>query len=213
MSAVTGVVTERLPIPVLVGATVTLRPHSPDDLDAVYERCVDPDTQRFTTIPLDYTRAMAKEYLTGLFEPREDRISWAIEVAGRYAGTIDLRRQPVAAGGGDLGFVTHPGHRGRGVMTEAVGLVLRHAFDDLGWATVQWQAHAGNWGSLKAVWRNGFPAPVFVPDLLVERGRLIDGWISTIHAGRAVVPVAWDHLVATLADGHPGSRGSRTVSR
>ena len=192
--------TEPLAVPVLAGGLVTLRPHRADDLDAVYERCVDPDTQRFTTIPLEYTREMAREYLGGLLQPSAALISWAIEVDGAYAGTIDLRAMPVDAGAGDLGFVTSPAVRGRGVMSAAVGLAVGHAFDELGWATVRWQAHVGNWASLKAVWRNGFPVPVFVPDLLVERGRLVDGWVSTLHAGQPREAVApWTEVRAALA--------------
>ena len=188
-----------LAVPVLSGTLVTLRPHSVGDLDAVLERCVDPMTQRYTTIPLQYTREMAREYLTGLLEPSPAFASWAIEVEARYAGTIDLRSLPVDVGAGALGFVTHPAFRGRGVMSEAVSLVVGHAFDTLGWQTVRWQAHAGNWGSAKAVWRAGFPVPVFVPDLLLERGKLVDGWNSTLHADSDRQPVApWDDVVAAL---------------
>lgn len=191
---------EPLPVPVLSGELVTLRPHKESDLDAVYERCLDEDTRRFTTIPLDYTPEMAKEYLTGLLEPSEAMASWAIEVEGLYAGTIDLRRMAVDAGAGDLGFVTHPAFRGRGVMSEAVRLVVGQAFGVLGWQRVRWQAHAGNLASAKAVWRNGFPVPTAVPDLLVERGRLVDGWISTLHAPLPDEPVAsWDQVVAALS--------------
>ena len=188
-----------LAVPMLTGHLVTLRPHDESDLDAIYERCLDEDTRRFTTIPLEYTPEMAKEYLTGLLEPSEAMASWAIEVDGSYAGTIDLRRMAVDAGAGDLGFVTHPAFRGRGVMTEAVRLVVRHAFGELGWQRVRWQAHVGNWGSAKAVWRNGFPVPIFVPDLLVERGNLVDGWISTLHAPAPDAPVAlWDDVRRAL---------------
>lgn len=190
---------EPLPIPVLVGELVTLRPHTEEDFEPIFERCVDPLTQRYTTIPLEYTREMAKEYLAGLLQPSTGLASWAIEVDGRYAGTIDLRVMPVDDGAGDLGFVTHPAFRGRGVMSEAVRLVVGHGLDTLGWRTLRWQAHAGNWGSAKAVWRAGFPVPVFVPDLLVERGRLVDGWISTLHADADRRPVApWDDVVAAL---------------
>ena len=189
-----------LAVPVLSGELVTLRPHGQDDLDAVYERCIDPVTQRFTTIPLEYTREMAQEYLAALFEPSAGRISWAIEVDGRYAGSIDLRVLTVDEGAGDLGYVTHPAFRGRGVMSGAGRLVVAHAFHTLGWQRVRWQAHAGNWGSAKAVWRAGFPMPTFVPDLLVERGRIVDGWISTIHAGSTLEPVAaWDEVRAALS--------------
>ena len=196
----TGTPDETLTVPVLRGELVTLRPHTQGDLDGVYERCIDPTTRRFTTIPLEYSREMAQEYLAGLFEPAAERISWAIEVDGRYAGSIDLRAMPVDAGAGDLGYVTHPAFRGRGVMSEAIGLAVGHAFDALGWQLVRWQAHAGNWGSAKAVWRAGFPVPTFVPDLLVERGRVVDGWISTIHADATREPVAtWDEVRAILS--------------
>lgn len=186
-------------VPVLTGDLVVLRPHVAGDLEPVLERCLDEDTRRFTTIPHDYTREMAQEYLDGRLEPSATEVSWAIEVAGAYAGTIDLRVMPVDAGAGSLGFVTHPAFRGRGVMSEAVRLAVGHAFDTLGWGYLRWEAHAGNWGSAKAVWRAGFPVPTFVPDLLVERGALIDGWISTLHRGSGRRPVAaWDEVYAAL---------------
>jgi RimJ/RimL family protein N-acetyltransferase len=190
---------EPLAIPVLVGEAVTLRPHTIADADAVLERAVDPLARQFTTVPLDYTRAMAVEYVTEFTAPSAEQVSWAIELDGRYAGTIDLRVMSVDAGAGSLGFATHQNFRGRGVMSEGVRLVVGHAFDSLGWETVRWQAHAGNWGSAKAVWRAGFPVPVFVPDLLVERGRLVDGWMSTLHADADREPgTSWDEVVAAL---------------
>ncbi|NYG07164.1 RimJ/RimL family protein N-acetyltransferase [Phycicoccus badiiscoriae] len=189
-----------LDIPVIVGDLVTLRPHTVADADGVLERAVDPLAQRFTTVPLAYTRDMAVDYVTVFTAPSAAQISWAIEVQGRYAGTIDLRVMPVDAGAGSLGFATHPDFRGRGVMSEAVRLVVAHAFDSLGWQTVSWEAHAGNWGSAKAVWRAGFPVPTFVPDLLVERGRLVDGWISTVHAPAPAGPVtSWEQVQAALS--------------
>lgn len=192
--------TQLLAVPVLDGTLVTLRPHRVEDVDAVFERCVDPDSRRFTTIPLEYTREMAQEYVAGLLEPSDHQLSWAIEVQGSYAGTIDLRLLPIDGGAGSLGFVTHPAHRGRGVMSDAVRLVVGHALDTLGWQLVQWTAHAGNWGSAKTVWRNGFPVPTLVPDFLVERGRVVDGWISTLHAGSPREPVAaWEQVRAALA--------------
>ena len=191
--------TDPLPVPVVRGPMVTLRPHRATDLDAVLERCLDEDSRRFTTIPLEYTREMAQEYLATVMKPSTECSSWAIDVGGAYAGTIDLRRLPVDAGAGSLGFVTHPKFRGRGVMSQAVGLVVGHALDTLGWQLVRWEAHAGNWGSAKAVWRNGFPVPVFVPDALVERGRVVDGWISTLRAGMTREPVVpWEQEYAAL---------------
>ena len=113
-------------------------------------------------------------------EPSSGQISWAIEREGAYAGTIDLRAWTLEPGhsSGNIGFVTHPAARGRGVMSEAVALVVRHAFEELGWELVAWQANVGNVASYKAAWRCGFPVPVFVPALLHHKGRMLDGWIT-----------------------------------
>jgi RimJ/RimL family protein N-acetyltransferase len=190
---------EPLPTPVLTSDLVTLRQHRASDADAVYERAVDPLSRQFTTVPLEYTPDMAVEYVTEFTAPSPDQACWAVEVDGVCAASIDLRVLSIEAGAGSLGFATHPAFRGRGVMTEAVRLVLDHAFTTLRWRTVRWEAHAGNWGSAKTVWRNGFPVPIFVPDLLVERGQLIDGWISTLHHDMPREPVApWDEVRAAL---------------
>lgn len=201
-----------LAVPVLPGPTVTLRAHTPQDLDGVHERSADPVSQAFTTIPLEYTREMAEEYIAGLLEPSAEQISWAIECEGRYAGTIDLRVLPVEGGGGGVGYVTHPAFRGRGVMSEALGLTLGHAFDTLGWRFVRWQAHAGNWASAKAVWRNGFPLPVFVPDLLVERRLVVDGWMSTVWAEMPRTATRpWSDWQAALGGVHSSQGGVSSI--
>ncbi len=193
---------EPLPIPVLRGSTVVLRPHASGDLDAILQRCVDPETVRWTTVPSPYTREMAEEYLTGL-GPSPEQISWAIEMDGRYGGTIDLRSFGCddEHASGNLGFVTHPEIRGRGAMSQAVRLVVDHAFDVLGWQHVTWQANVGNYGSYKAVWRSGFPVPQLVPALMAHRGRMVDGWHSVLERDQpreAVTP--WPEAFVVLAE-------------
>ena len=43
-----------------------LRPFRPDDEDAVFRACQDPETQRWIgVLPVPYTRADAREYVTG----------------------------------------------------------------------------------------------------------------------------------------------------
>lgn len=97
------------PIPVLDGGGVRLRPHTMDDLAPVLERCLDAGTVRWTTVPVDYTEAMARDYLAQIITPMPGRISWAIERAGEYVGTLDLRGNEGSAqpASGDIGFVTH----------------------------------------------------------------------------------------------------------
>ena len=187
-------------IPILSHGPLTLRPHSPADIDPVLSRSVDPLTRHWTTIPLEYTRGMAAEYIQAISVPQEEAVSWALEAGGSYAGSLDLRFQ--GANSGNLGFVTAPEHRGQGLMSRAVALAVNHAFDTLGWEVVIWTANAGNTGSYKTVWRSGFPPPIAVPHFLPHRGKMIEGWVSSLAAGDPRTPSGswahWDDVAAGL---------------
>ena len=187
-------------IPVLSVPDLTLRPHNHADIDRVLSRSVDPLSQRWTTVPLEYTREMAAEYVEAISVPQEKEISWALEVNGTYAGTLDLRFK--GANSGDLGFVTAPEYRGQGLMSRAVGLAVAHALDTLGWDVVSWSANAGNVASYKTVWRNGFPPPIAVPHLLPHRGKMVEGWVSSLAAGDPREPsgawAKWNDVAARL---------------
>jgi RimJ/RimL family protein N-acetyltransferase len=188
-------------VPVLEGRGLRLRPHSEADVDAIVERCRDPETVRWTVVPTPYDHAMTREYLAGMADPANPDVSFAIEVDGRYAGTLDLRPYATAAehAGGSVGFVTSPWARGRQVMTRAMVVAMDHAFGALGWQFVVWQANVGNVASYKAVWRLGFPLPVTVPVLLLHRDRMRDGWHSVLERDAVREPVLpWDEAEAAL---------------
>lgn len=83
---------------------VTLRPHTRDDLDAVYERSLDPLTARWTTIPQPYQRQHAVEYLDLLLLDPGLLLSWAIDVDGAMAGSIDVTLTDESGAQGELGY-------------------------------------------------------------------------------------------------------------
>jgi RimJ/RimL family protein N-acetyltransferase len=167
-------------VPVLADGVITLRAHTPADVEAAYQVCQDPEMQRWTTIPVPYEREHAVQYLTE-FIPAGWRNGtswgWAIEYDGRYAGTIDLR--PGEGGVGEVGFATAPWARGHGVMTRALALTVDHAFEQ-GLQRVIWRAYVGNYGSRRVAWKNGFRNLVMVPDGGVARGIRKDEWIASI---------------------------------
>ncbi|MCC3297653.1 GNAT family N-acetyltransferase [Arthrobacter caoxuetaonis] len=186
-----------LEIPLLRDESLLLRPHTKADADAVVARSVDPLTIAWTTVPLDYTRDMALNYIRAVGTPQQDTVSWALENGGRYAGSIDLRWQ--GAGTGGLGFVTSPEFRGQGLMSRAVRLAVGYAFDTLGWEQLNWSSNVGNLGSYKAVWRNGFPLPVSVPHMLAHRGQMIDGWFSELESSAPRTPrILWSDVLGLL---------------
>lgn len=175
--------------PVLTDGVVTLRRHRAEDVPGVLAQCEDPETQRWTTVPVPYTRAHAEDFVrrTVVEAWAEGRVaSLAIVSAGRFAGTVDLRLQGDGRAG--IGFGLAPWARGRGLMSRAVRLAVGWAFDELGVRVVHWQAHLGNWESRRVAWATGFRVEGAVRGLLVQRGRLLDGWIGSLWRGEELRP-------------------------
>jgi RimJ/RimL family protein N-acetyltransferase len=180
-------------VPVLGDGLVTLRAHRPSDVDAVLEQCVDPVSQRWTTVPVPYTREHAVGFVTQVVPDGWARGSWAfaVEAPGedgtpRYCGTVDLRDQD--GGRAEIAFGAHPWARGRGVMVRALSLLLDWGFAERGLRTVVWWANTGNWASRRTAWRLGFSCDGTVPGYLPQRGDLLDGWVGVLRAGDERAP-------------------------
>jgi RimJ/RimL family protein N-acetyltransferase len=168
-------------VPVLTDGPVTLRAHTTADIGPAYETCQDPEMQRWTTIPVPYLQEHAVSFLTEQVPAGwadGSSYAWAIEYDGRYAGTVDLRDRQ--GGVGEIGFAVSPWARGNGVMTRAVKLAVRYAFEQTGWHRVVWRAYVGNWGSRRVAWKAGFRSLVTMPDEGLQRGVRRDEWVASV---------------------------------
>lgn len=168
-------------VPVLTDGEVTLRAHTPADIDDAIEMCSDPEFARWTTVPVPYQRKDAVYFLTEKIPAgwRDGGFwSWAIDYQGRFAGGIDLRGGE--GGAGEVGFGLASWARGNEVMTRAVRLVVRHAFDGFGWDVVIWRAMVGNWASRRVAWKTGFRQLTTVRGGAVHRDVRRDQWVATI---------------------------------
>ena len=159
--------TDPLTLVTLEGAGVRLRPWSDRDAPRVVEACRDELSRHWlASLPHPYTLDDASAYVarcraqaaagSGLFlavaDRADDRCVGSVALMG--LGGID----PTSA---EVGYWTHPDARGRGVMTEAVDLIVRHAFaprDDggLGLRRLDLLAAETNRASQQVATRNGF---------------------------------------------------------
>lgn len=177
-----------LNVPVLSDGMVTLRAHTPADIDRALEMAHDPDMIRWTAIPTPHSRAMSEQFALEVIPKGWNEgtaMGWAVEFEGRYAGNVDVRGKEALA---DVGYALHPDCRGQGVMTAAVRLAVDHAFVEAGKEVVQWSAHVGNVGSLRVAHACGFRLHGTEPDRLIERGRILDAWTGSIRFGDAPMP-------------------------
>ncbi|GAA2135847.1 hypothetical protein GCM10009844_01510 [Nocardioides koreensis] len=167
--------------PTLTDGTVTIRAHRESDAQGSYEQCQDPLSQQWTTVPIPYSMDDARSFV-GEFMPKgwADDSEWgfAVEVDGRYAGTISLRSE--GNGRAEIAFGSHPWVRGTGAMERALRLLLEWGFAEQGLQTVIWRANVGNWASRKLAHRVGFSFDGTIRGWLPHRGELIDAWVGTL---------------------------------
>ncbi|MFC0508174.1 GNAT family N-acetyltransferase [Micromonospora costi] len=178
------------PQPVLfatAGATeLRLRPMEEGDLDAIVETCRDPETIRWTTVPDPYERADAESFLAFVRDTWAAGTSANFVFAGpddRYAGSIDLRLHPTDPLLADVGFMTAPAARGRGLMPAALTALCTWGFTTLGLARIEWRANVGNTASRRAAEKAGFVVEGTARGALAHRGERVDTWVGALLAG------------------------------
>ena len=90
-------------------------------------------------------------------QARGETVHWAIAEAasGVLVGTVGFYRG-FANGVGEVGYVLRPEHRGRGFMTEAVGLAVAYGFDALRLQAVNAHTDVTNRPSIAVLERCGF---------------------------------------------------------
>ena len=174
-------------VPTLTDGDIILRAHCLDDVESVVEQCQDPQSVRWTTVPVPYDRTDAERFVTETVPNgwrTDTSYGWAIAAGrtdgegGRFAGSIDLR--PDGAGGAEVGFGLAPWARGRGWSLRALRLAVDWAFADAGLRVVRWRAHVGNWASRRVAWAAGFRFEGTVRRLLPQRGELHDAWVGSL---------------------------------
>jgi len=174
-------------VPTLTDGEITLRAHALSDVDDVLVQGSDPESIRWTTVPVPYSREDATGFVTEMVSSgwltRKD-LCFAIEAphadgVRRFSGSISLR--PMDAGVAELAFGLHPGVRGQGVCSRAVKLILDWGFTQADIELVVWYAHVGNWASWRVVWANGFSFDGKVAKFLAQRGERHDAWCGSLR--------------------------------
>ena len=149
-----------LPAPGLHAGTVVLRAPRDDDVDAVFDACRDQDIRRYTRIPRDYDRVDARAFVGGAGARRREGISLEL-VASDLPGAplcavvglvVDRHDQARA----EIGYWTHPAHRGRGLARAALELLSRWALADAGFRRLDLTVSVANRASIAVVEGTGF---------------------------------------------------------
>lgn len=135
-----------------------LRRLRPEDSSALHKNCSsDPEAVRYlersaSTDPAQ-TRTLVESWCSQY--DSEDFFLWAIELEGAVIGTINLHGVNRTENACEIGFSIGSRWWNMGVMTEAAGAVVRHAFDRLNFHQITGWCAAGNAASARVMEKIG----------------------------------------------------------
>lgn len=181
-------------VPVLTDGELTLRAHTPADIDLMVDMGQDLESSRWTTMPTPYRREDAEQFLYDVVQPGwndNTRQTWVIEFdlgdGPRFCGDLGLRGNgPVR----EIGYILHPAARGRGIMKRAVEMAIQWGFTEDGMELVRWVAEPGNIASLRVAHAVGFTLHGEIPDYNLNRAKPTPMWTATRVFGDKPQPVA-----------------------
>ena len=138
---------------------VSLRPLAAEHLDDVTALFDDPDVLRFTRLPVPppagYARQWLERYEAGRLDGTREAFA-ALDDEGRFVGlalAVDIDREGREV---ELGYITAPAARGRGVATGMLDELTRWAFDELGALRVTLIIDVENGASSRVAERCGY---------------------------------------------------------
>jgi RimJ/RimL family protein N-acetyltransferase len=144
---------------VLSTERLLLRPLADADVPALVEAGNDPLTRRWLPLPDPYTADVAAGWVRDDAPARRRGgigLVLGVEHRGALAGSLDLKRTEWVARVTEIGCWTHPGHRGRGLMPEAVRALAEWVIRDQGFERVELRIAPGNAASLRVAEKAGF---------------------------------------------------------
>jgi RimJ/RimL family protein N-acetyltransferase len=164
-------------------APFQLRIFHPDDLHSLVKHANEPTVSAFLTdsFPHPYTEVHGREFIQQAMQ--SPPLRRCIEIAGECVGAIglhpktDLWRRNL-----ELGYWLAKEHRGKGIMTEAIRLMVQLGFAEFPEVTRIYATPFGsNIASQKALEKAGFTLEATLLGTLVKNGEVEDEWIYAVR--------------------------------
>ncbi|WP_026711473.1 GNAT family protein [Flavobacterium filum] len=148
------------PFPILESDRLLLRAVTVDDVNEVMELRGNPETMKFIPRPLATSPEMAMEHIAMITEKIENNtgINWAITLKGnpKLLGVIGHYRIQTENYRSEIGYMLLPDYQGKGIVSEAINLVLDYGFNVLNFHSVEAVVDPENHVSGIVLEKNGF---------------------------------------------------------
>ncbi|HEX7181917.1 MAG TPA: GNAT family protein [Thermoanaerobaculia bacterium] len=160
---------------------VTLRPAAPRDADLLRQWRAEPSVRRFqplNELPTAQLRAdVASQRVADLYRGRGEKFQWIVQVDGHAAGWITLVVSNWEHGLAEVGYALSTHYQNRGVMTDALQILLDDLFHNTLLERIEARCAVENHGSQKVLEKNGFSREGLLRGYFKLRGRRVDNYV------------------------------------
>ncbi|GLI05476.1 aminoglycoside N(6')-acetyltransferase [Paenibacillus tyrfis] len=170
-------------IKILEGKHIYLRPIEMDDLDDYYAYLSDPTTSRFTGTQKVFSRQTAANWIENISKPDSSRVDLMIvsQATDRLVGEVVLNDiDPVNRSANIRIAIAGQANQGKGYGTEAMLLMLHHAFGTLNLHRVELSVYAFNDRAIHVYEKLGFKREGVQRDYLYWNHQYHDAIIMSI---------------------------------
>jgi ribosomal-protein-alanine N-acetyltransferase len=160
---------------------VTLRPAAPRDADLLRQWRAEPSVRRFqplNELPTAQLRAdVASQRIADLYRGRGEKFQWIVQVDNQPAGWITLVVSNWEHGLAEVGYALSTTYQGRGVMSEALQILLDDLFHNTLLERIEARCAIENQGSQRVLEKNNFIREGRLRGYFKLRGRRVDNFL------------------------------------
>lgn len=172
------------PFPELRTARFVLRQLRDPDAPALLVHRSDARMMRYLDREPDHSLDQITAWLASIRQTTADNlgVTWGIvrPADDGLLGTIGLWRMMPEHHRAEIGYGLHPDHWGQGVMSEAMTVVLRFGFRQLGLHSVEANVNPANEASRRLLEKHGFVREAYFRQNWFFRGQFVDSAVYSV---------------------------------
>ncbi|MFI5133801.1 MAG: GNAT family N-acetyltransferase [Chitinophagales bacterium] len=172
------------PFPQLITDRLMLRQISNDDVSAIFSLRSDKKVMQFIDRPLAKTTDDAIQLIQRIIDSltNNDGITWGITMKNNpgLIGTIGFWRIDKEHHRAEIGYLLHPDQQGKGMMQEAMNVVLDHGFHVMKLHSVEANVNPANEASIRLLERNRFVREAYYKENYFSDGKFLDSAIYSL---------------------------------
>jgi ribosomal-protein-alanine N-acetyltransferase len=166
------------PFPVLKTERLTLRQYRETDKHEMHKMRSNPELMHFVPRPMTTSEEDAAAFIATINEgvAKNEYINWAITVTGedKLIGMIGLFRMKPEHYRSEIGYMLQSGYHGKQIMQEAINAVVKFAFEELKFHSLEAVISPQNIPSQKSIEKCGFVREAFFKDYEFHKGAFKD---------------------------------------